>query len=117
MSKDTYSVPPAPELGTAKVVLSTGRSATLKELTGRAQLHLDSCAGDGAIMSMISYRAIGALEELDGHQLASVSGKNDLLALMDRVSGRELDELVRAYTENFGVKGDDLKNVPAEGET
>ena len=113
MSKDApiHSLPAAPELATAKVLLSTGRSATLRELTGRAQLHCDSCAGDGALMSTIYYRAVGSLEEVDGHKLAPVAGKADLDLIMDRLTGRELDDLVRAYSENFGTKGPDLGNA------
>lgn len=105
-----HSLPPAPELATAKVLLSTGRTATLRELTGRAQLHCDSCAGDGALMSTIYYRAIGSLESIDECKLAPVSGKAELDLIMDRLTGRELDDLVRAYSENFGVKAEELPN-------
>ncbi len=112
MPKDTprHSLPPAPELGTAKVVLSTGRSVTMRELTGRAQILADSCAGEGTIMALISYRAIGSIETIDDHKLAPVSSKAELDLITERLTGRELDEIVQAYSANFAARVADQKN-------
>ncbi len=113
MPKDTtpHSLPAAPELAIAKVVLSTGRSVTMRELTGRAQMLCDSCAPDGALLSTLYYRAIGSLEEIDSHKLSPVTGKSDLDVIMDRLTGREIDELVQAYNAHFGARSSDLKNA------
>ncbi len=105
-----HSLPEMPPENSVEVTLVSGRKAKIHELNGRHQMLADSCASDGSLMATLYYRAIAALDEMDGHVLAPASNKLALDTIMERLTGRELDDLVRHYNESFNARSEDLKN-------
>ncbi len=108
-------MPPELQLRDVEFKFSTGRTAKIRELSGRAQMAADSCAPDNSVFSTLYYRAIMSLMEIEGHMLPPCTGKNDLDFISERITGREIDELLRAYSDEFGAKPADVKkDVKAE---
>lgn len=91
------------------VKLSSGRTAELRPLSAREQMRADACSKGNPVL-LGYYRVAMALAKLDDKDF--MPPPNDLMldAVIDQLSGVEIDELGSAYGESFAPKGEVIKN-------
>lgn len=80
-------MPPELQLRDVEFKFSTGRTAKIRELNGRAQMAADSCALDNSVFSTLYYRAIMSLMEIEGHMLPPCTGKKISTLLASALPG------------------------------
>jgi hypothetical protein len=93
---------------------STGRVFKLRELSAWEQLQADRLGGDSLTGSLYA-RMAAAVIELDGAEVIprALAGEISFQALLQRLRGRDFDELAMHYTTTFNPKPADIKNESA----
>src|SRR5580700_4734178 len=93
---------------------STGRVFKLRELSAWEQLQADQLNSESLSASLYARMAASVIS-IDGHEVVprALAGEIHLQKLLEKLSGREFDELAMHYTSAFAPKPADLKNSPA----
>jgi hypothetical protein len=107
-----------PSDGSTAIVLSTGRTVRVKELNGLQQALADGCVAGTQTQLLAYYRSAMAIVDLgDGRPVFEATGKALLDGRLQRLTGKEADELAFKYNKQFGAQmsEDDVKNVSAPG--
>jgi poly-gamma-glutamate capsule biosynthesis protein CapA/YwtB (metallophosphatase superfamily) len=113
MSKNAYKKFAAEGAGfeakTVDVTVASGRTFSLRELNARQQRMVDDVSKTSEIETM--YKRIAAsIEAINGRKLPEVTEASDYDSILELLSGTEIDQLSRAYIENFIPSAAELKN-------
>ena len=87
---------------------SSGRTFKMRELSGFEQMTADSCSE--GLQGIFYFRAARSLVSVDGENLMLATTGPQLIARLEGLRGKEVDELVAAYIQHFQPVGDNLKN-------
>ena len=91
------------------VKLSSGKTAEIRPLSAREQMRADSCSKGNPVL-LGYYRVAMSLAKLDEREFSPATSDLALDAVIDALSGQEIDELGVAYGEAFAPKGEIIKN-------
>lgn len=92
------------------LTLSSGRTAELREITAREQMNADACS-EGEPVKLGYYRVAMSLAKLGDEDLPRSSSKVALDSIIDRLTGREIDELGAVLQVKFGPDPGVLKKA------
>ena len=104
----------SPADGSVEITLSTGRKVRVKELNGLQQALADGCVGSTQTQLLAYYRTAMAVVDLgDNRPVFEATGKGHLDGRLQRLTGKECDELAFRYNKLFGAQmtEDDVKNA------
>lgn len=91
------------------VETSSGKSYKLRQLNGAQQLNADSTQPATASSSAY-YRTVMSIAQIDGQEVTQAMSGVELKALLQALSGTDVDELLIAYVRAFAPQPAELKN-------
>lgn len=80
---------------------ATGRKAAIIELNGLEQFQADKAANSSEMLPIMYYRAVASLRMLDGQNVSPALDTISLNGKLQKLHGRESDELVKVYNTAF----------------
>ena len=101
---------------TKTIKLATGRTIVIQELDGLEQIQADQTANTDNQLPIVYFRAAASLVSIDGELFPRAFDAISLKRKLQKLKGRESDELAKEYTKAFtNFSADELGNeLPAE---
>lgn len=94
------------------VKLSSGKMVELRPLNMLEQEQADAMA-NGSTVKMIYNRVAMAVTKIDDEVIPPARSDLAIVAVKQRLSGRDADELGAAYSDAFAPNGEVIKNSPS----